>query len=52
MLIALPSENEKSKGKIGETQNSIEHEAKQTQKSNDNPDWQDGGNMTGIDTLQ
>jgi len=32
--------------------NNTEREERKKQKSKENPGWQDGGNMTGIDMLQ
>ena len=47
----LPRENEKSEGKSGKTQmakRTVQSKTREKQKSNGNPGWQDGGNMTDI----
>ena len=44
----LPRENEKSDGKRGKTQMAKQTVQREKQKSNGNPGWQDGGNMTDI----
>ena len=47
----LPCENGKSerkRGKIQMAKGTIQNVKRETQKSNDNPGWQGGGNMRGV----
>ena len=48
---ALPCENGKSKGRL-RWQREQYRARREKQKSNSNPGWQDGGNMTGADNFR